>query len=446
MKRRRYLELGGALSLSALAGCSSGDDSGDSTRTTSTQQSGLDERSDIYVSPDGNADATGSESDPLGSIQHAFEHAYPGDTIHALPGEYVEAVRTRRSGEAGAPITITGPREAVFRGKRSTDKVQSGFHIEHSHIHLRGITFNGLWDTDNPDSEASYIRTLITAHHSPSSPDHYHRDLVIKPDAVGNALRPLVHVMHSENVEIGEFEVIGPAGLAMLEFGDDEKHNGEVVYVGTAPKSIPTEKNREDWMKDFYTEPDTTNDVHVHHIDNSAGHPHAELVDLKDGTHNVTVEYCTDAGGGAKYILPSNNATSGTAIHLSGRENTVRWNVIENSNGQGVEMGSWDVANKEAFEEQKGSPFPEELFDSGRANSLYGNRIVDCAGLAVQYPVTSTDDGDSRIAEDYGPDDQRHVCGNEVNGETHGDPGSECDTSLPTAETIGHTGGDSPWS
>lgn len=456
MNRRRFLALVGTGCVSSAAGCSSHDttDSGATrtrnrtdTRTTNTSTprtktaNGPDGRTDLFVGPNGDRDATGGESDPLGSIQTAFEYAQPGDTIHALPGDYVEAVRTTRGGQPGNPITLTGPPDAVFRGRPMPEKHKFGFHIEHSHVHIRGLTFNGLWDTARPDSRESYIRTLISARHPPGSPGQYHQDLVIKPHAVGNTLRPLIYVAYSRQVEIGEFEVIGPAGLAMLEFGDEESHNGEVVYLGHAPDQLDDSIT----AAQFGGEPDQSRDIHVHHIDNSAGHPHAELVDVKAGCSDVLIEYCTDAGGAGRYILPGGDPTSETSMHLGGRNVTLRWNVIEGSHGQGVEVGSYGLAQPEAFEDQYGMAFPEDLLDHGRANEIYGNRIVDCAGLAIQYPTVYTD-GTERIVEGYGPGDQTRVCGNSITGESHGQPARACDGEVPTTDTIGHLGGDSPWS
>lgn len=449
-RRRPYLT-GVAGLLTGLAGCTGTDGlptrgttntaSDRRTATTTTEQSGSDDRKTLYVSPDGDADATGARDDPLGSIQTAFERARPGVTVHALAGEYREAVRTVRSGTADAPITLTGPREAVFRGNPDADHA-FGLHIEHSHVHLRGMTFDGFHDPANPDSSEAYITSLITARHTPRSPDGYHRNLVIKPDAIGNSLRAAVHVMYSEQVEIGEFEVVGPAGLAMLEFGDDRNHNGEIVYVGTAPGDLAHSGT----SSNFDGEPDRTNNVHVHHIDNSAGHPHAELVDIKPGSHDVLVEYCTDGGGGAEYTLPGAPPTSESVIHVGGRKNTIRWNVVANSNGQGVQVQAWGAAHPDRYREQQGTTYPDSLVDQGRENSIYGNRITGSRGLGIQYPFVYTDDGETELVEGYGPDAQAVVCGNDIESEAHGTPEKSCSDSVPTTDRIGRLGGDSPWS
>jgi hypothetical protein len=460
MHRREYIAARAA-GLAITAGCFGGSD-GDATTTetrtrseTPTATPETTEQPDrtsseagrtIYVGPNGGVGAEGTETDPLGSIQTAVDRAQPGDTVHVLPGSYSEAVRTKRSGTPDEPITVTGPPDAVFRGSPTPSEHKFGFHIEHSHIHVRGMTFNGLHDPANQDQPESYVTSLIVARHTPSSPDHYHQNLVIKPDAVGNTLRPLIHVMHSEGVEIGEFEVIGPPGLAIGKFGDKDAHNGEIVYLGTAPAEIPQRSETSDASHDFLYEPDTTNDVHIHHIDNSAGHPHAELVDVKAGCHDVRIEYCTDGGNAGSYIEPFRDQTVGRSITLDGRNVTVRWNRITGSEGRGIDVGNWGLTSPEQYERIAGHPYPESLRDHGRANSIYGNEITECAGLAIRYPMVDSDDGEPRIAEKWGPEAQSRVCGNTVSGDTHGRPGTECGTDVPTTETIGHLGGDSPWS
>lgn len=391
----------------------------------------------LYVDPNGSDDNIGTKRNPLGTIQHALERATPGSVIQVQPGRYHPRrdVRTVRDGTAENPITITGPPDAVY----NTDT----FEINHNYVHLTGLTFDGLTDPDNPNEVSSYSENLLQVNeafyerikngeYNPDSvkEENYLRGVVVKPHAVGNVTGDAIKVHWSKNVEIGEFKVIGPAGVDHLK-GDVEGHNGEIVYVGNPPtKGYPV---------------DETNNIHIHHIDNSEGHRHAELVDVKAGCHNVLIEYCTDGGGAGRYLLEGHDPTNETAFSLRGRENTLRWNIVENSNGQAVEVASWGVAHRERFEQINDLPYPEELFDHGRANSIYGNRLTDNAGLAVQYPIIYPDDGEPYIAEGYGPDEQTHVCGNVINGETHGKPTKECPETLPDTETIGHLGGNSPW-
>ena len=43
-----------------------------------------------YLSPDGDDDAAGTETDPWQTIGFGRQQLAPGDTLHLLPGEYVE--------------------------------------------------------------------------------------------------------------------------------------------------------------------------------------------------------------------------------------------------------------------------------------------------------------------------------------------------------------------
>lgn len=392
--------------------------------------------SKLYVSPEGSYNATGLENDPLSPIQRALDLAEPGDTVHALPGRYTQGARTVRPGTPDAPITITGPPEAVYN-------VDGPFEINHSHVHLRGLTFDGLHSPDAPEDADSYSESIIQVNEAfyetikngnrpdePVTDDEYLTDVVVKPHAVGNCRADFVKVHWSTDVEVGEFEVIGPAGVKYLK-GGAEGHNGEIVYIGNPiDKAYPIDETRH---------------VHVHHIDNSAGHAHNELVDVKGGARDVTVEYCTDAGGG-RFPLDGAPETSECVVHFGGRECVLRWCVIGDSKGQAVEVGSWGLANPEKFEENKGVDFPAEAAATfGQQNSIYGNEFRDHAGMAVQYPVVFPEDGQPHIADGYGPADQAHVCGNTIDGPTHGTPEADCQADLPTTGTIGHLGGDSPW-
>lgn len=424
------------------------------TATADGQPGGSDRRSPahrdtIFVGPDGSRGASGARDDPVASIQEGFERAGPGQTVHALPGRYHERVETVRPGEPGEPIVLTGPPEAVFVGGDETLRPEP-LKILHSHVHVLGLTFDGLQDPDHPErvskdapGGSSYaggnVQVNPFARGGEDAFPGYVRDVKVKPHAVGNVLGAMINVFFAHDVEIGEFQVIGPGGVQHLK-GDREGHNGEVVYLGTPPDKFGGSGTDVSGAT-----VDESSGIHVHHVDNSQGHPHAELVDVKAGCTDVSIEYCTDLGGAGRYVLPGHDSTAETAFHLGGSDTTLRWNVVEDSHGQAVEVGSWGATHPERFEELKGFPFPEAAFDSGRNNAIYGNRFSGNAGMTIRYPIVYPEDGPSHVAEGYGPDAQRVVCGNEFDGETHGEPGASCPDSVPQAETIGHLGGDSPW-
>jgi len=392
-------------------------------------------RDEYYVSPTGSDRNVGSEQQPLQTIQQALNRARPGTTIHVQPGTYKTPVSTVRGGTSDAPITITGPRDAVFNAN-------GPFEINHSHVHLKGLTFDGLHTPSAPEDVDSYSESILqvneTLYETIKSGNYdreevpeeaYVTDVVVKPHAIGNCRSDLIKVHWSQNVEVGEFEVIGPAGVKYLK-SDTPGHNGEIVYVGNPiNKGYPV---------------DETNNVHIHHIDNSAGYAHNEMVDVKGGAHDVLIEYCTTANGG-EYILEGHDRDSECVVHLGGRDCVLRWCDIKSSQGQAVEVASWGPAHPERFEENTGVELPDTADTFGIENSIYGNRFVNYAGLAVQYPIVYPDDGDPHIAEGFGPDEQAHICDNTIDGPTHGTPTKACDADRPTTDQIGHLGGDSPW-
>ena len=61
--------------------------------------------SDLFVSPSGHDDATGSASEPLGTIQAAVDRVAPGTTVWVGPGTYV-GFRIGRSSTTGQRITV----------------------------------------------------------------------------------------------------------------------------------------------------------------------------------------------------------------------------------------------------------------------------------------------------------------------------------------------------
>ncbi|MFA1611004.1 hypothetical protein [Halobellus rubicundus] len=421
MRRRTFLALGVGAG-GSLAGCLS--ESGPESETapspeqatasatggTPTATASADEPATprenpetIFVSPDGSDRNVGTRDEPVGRLQTAIDAALPGQTVYALPGEYGSgtSVRTARAGTASAPITITGPPEAVYRSRQP-------FEINHDHVHLTGLTFDGLYDPSRPEDPDAYAESQLQVNETfyeriksgerpdrPVEDDEYLTGAVVKPHAVGNCRADLIKVHWSENVEVGEFRVHGPAGVKYL-LGDADSHNGEIVYVGNPPgKGYPE---------------DETNNVHIHHIDASAGHGHAEMVDLKPGTHHCTVEYCTSAGGGL-----TADETTPVVISHNGHHNVVRWNEI-----YGCAM---------AVEFDAG--YPEQSYE----NDLYGNYFHDFTDVALGF----------EDREKVSLDDQRHVCGNRVEPDRGQPLTAECRGDLPEGSGVGHTGGDSPW-
>jgi hypothetical protein len=375
------------------------------TRTSAVVESPPTERSrDVYyVSPGGSTDGTGSRDDPLRSIQHALEFAEPGETVHVLPGRYRERVATVRAGEPDAPITITGPPDAVYVGGGQSHSPEP-MKIRHSHVHVTGLTFDGLQNPDAPDSLDSYAGSNLTVDPQTrwrgDGPPPTVTDVKLLPHAVGNTTGPCVHVFFGERIEIGEFRLLGPAGVAHFKF-DEPGHDGEVVYVGTSEGG---------WEGRWDGHVDRTRDVHIHHIDASAGHAHAELADAKPGTRDVLVEYCTSVG----------SVGGQPGIHLGGADGVARWNRIEDSESNGVTIGNWGVETDRAP-------------DAATGSAVYGNHVSGSARQSIGF------------TRDASPDEQRVLCGNDVEAPAGGDPTKTCPADLPSGDGVGHLGGESPF-
>lgn len=372
----------------------------------------------IFVGPDGSDVNEGTVDNPLLFIQTALEKAQPGDTVYLLSGEYREDIETVRAGTADNPITLTGPPDAVYRGR--------GPFINHSHIHITGMTINGLIDAENPDDPESYQETLIKVNEAfrdsleqrESTPQtvsesNYLSDIVIKPHGLGNCRADFIKVNYSKNIEIGEFSVIGPAGAKFVK-GDVIGHNSEFIYLGNPPSSpVP---------------PDLTRNVHIHHIDNTGGYPHSELIDCKTGTRDVAVEYCTDADGAMEAVTDNKKESfQGSSVRIGGTNVTVRWNRLSGSRENGIEITSYAGARDDPI---------DAYADGGTDNAIYGNHLLDYEGYAIAMPYR--DEGQSQP-------EQRVICGNMYNGNSLGDPGQACPEDVPEGDGIGHLGGDSPW-
>jgi len=408
--RRRVLAALSGGGLAALAGCSGQGDDGETdppptdTTTRSTATATADDpppqtsepptdepttaettdRSVYHVAPGGDDGAEGAEDRPLRTVAEGLARAQPGETVRLAPGEYRELVRTVRDGEPDAPITVEGPPEAVIRPTRD---VNDCVLIEHHHFRLRGVTVDGLAEPDRKfaDYEAWMPRLVnISPLGRREEGVEYIRDVVVEPSRLGNAARAMVQVERVRGASIGNFEVIGPAGMQFDRrvANHEPGHIREIVYVGSP------EVHRGEPYYGFDTL-DRTRDVRVHHVDNSAGYRHNELVDVKLGSERITVEYCTDRNAG-------HNSDGGrnAAIDVKGNDCTVRWNDV-GACTTAVSFGAWA---------------PSSDVDGGdwsQHNAVYGNHIHDFAAGAFRLRNT----GDS------GPvsfDDQRAICGNEI--------------------------------
>lgn len=349
-------------------------------------------RATYYVSPDGNDENIGSESAPLGTLSEAVQRAHAGNTIELLPGEHYAEIHTVRSGKPGHPITITGPPEAVWRAHEFTHIL---FDVAHSHIHVEGITMDGLIDKERAyetsDAYAGGIvqispwRTYIDDELEPV--DHL-EDVVIEPSRIGNCSGNMIFVTRLHGGSIGGFDVIGPAGMDFHPDVEDptESHVGEIIYVGTTLDDLD---ERYPWDS-----LDRSRDIRIHDIDNSDGYHHSQFVDLKIGTENITVENCIDRGSGQV-----TDAASAAAIELKGNEHTIRWNDIGECRW-GFIFGAWIPPDHDHHANGE---------DWARHNEVYGNHIHEFSEDAFKF----WEDPEAQSGP-VGPEDQAILCGNEI--------------------------------
>lgn len=408
---------GGGSETTRTAG-QSDDGGGEATRTAGqsddggageTDDTGGTETSDvdIWVAPDGSG-GDGSRSSPFTSVREAFGAVEPGETVFLQSGEYRLNGVTQGGGEPGAPVEITGPRDAILRAR---DRTGSVLDIVHSHVHLTGTTVDGLIDPgrrwETPDA---WIDTLIGVSPGPRYEQDgvdYLEDVVVEPHAMRNSGSLFVQLERTRDASIGNFEVTGPAGAEFHPEMTDpvESHVGHLIEIGASTKTIAEYKP--------WDGIDRTRNVRIHHVDNSAGYHHSSFANVWLGAEAVTVEYCTDRNAG--------NETTGketvAAVKLGANNCTIRGNDFADAR-QGIEFGAWT---------------PKDVADAtnwARNNDVYANRIQRLSRAPFLFSDTS-------------PSAQRTFCDNRLVGiEGNYDYATgECPTDVPPVDGIGHTAG-----
>lgn len=376
---------------------------------------------DVYhVTPDGRDWNPGSESAPLATIQEGLVRAQPGETVNVHPGEYEQQrVQTIRDGREDDPITITGSEDATIRVPNGA----FAFWIKNSHIELRGMTFNGLLDPDNPDDVESYSIGGLIQCMPPADQEEYLEDVVVAPAGIGNSQRAMMVFQRTKHLEIGPLRVVGLAGAEYV-IGDLQSHVGEIVYLGQPPRVIEGREHEKYNYSEYpwQGELDQTRHVHIHHIDNSEGHAHSQIVNTKTGTRDVLVEYCTDAGGSFN-TEPWNKCAD---IRFQSYDATLRWCELHDGDEHAIQIGD---PNRGWLSDHEYSISAEV---SGTAHSIYGNTIDGFGEKTLQIDTTA--------------EEQDTLCGNEITGSADGDLGQACPRDVPEGDGRGHLGGDSPWS
>jgi hypothetical protein len=226
----------------------------------------------------------------------------------------------------------------------------------------------------------------------------------------------MIQIMRLRDASIGDFELIGPVGMHYDQRVQDHKegHIRELVYIGNSESARGTAYHPWETL-------DRSQNIRIHHIDNSEGHRNAELVDIKLGSTNITVEYCTNRNSGH-----STESASWPAINLGGNECTIRWNDLADG-PQGVNLGAW---------------VPTGDIDGrkwARDNEIYGNRFADFSEKVLNFESRGDIVGSS-------PEAQAILCGNEIKGsnaDEYAYASEGCDGDIPEGDGRGHLGGES---
>jgi hypothetical protein len=294
----------------------------------------------LYVSPTGFPTGTGTQADPLPTIQAALDRAQPGTTIILGPGAYHEEPHTVTDGTKAAPITIQGPEHGADPAARHQATLYGDgriFNIDNSWYTIRGFTIDGeekLADTTFPTDVADAAafkdanQSKITASKLlVVGSDDSARDLtgIVIDDMFFHASgTDCVHLRDGAHGNVIENSVIEWCGMKSVDMGPTvyRYHNGEGVYIGTSPRST--------------TQPMHADDPTAHNIvrDNRIATYGSECFDVKENAHDnrLVGNQCLDNAEPLAY--------AGSAIELRGYGNVILRNAVAGSLGYGLKIAA----------------------------------------------------------------------------------------------------------
>ena len=266
----------------------------------------------FFVSPDGNDDNAGYTSQhPLKTINHALQKARAGDTVFLLPGTYEQDIETVRSGNARYPIRITGTREAIVQGAGKSYVID----IRHSHVELSNFTVDGK---NGPGDKLEHYRDKLV--YIKGQKGIGISNVRLFGMKLQNAYGECVRIKYmATNNEVAHNH-IQHCGLRDYVFNRG-KHNGEAIYIGTAPEQILEDVNPSKQI-------DQSNGNWIHH--NYISPYGSECVDIKEGSRQNIVEY---------NICTNQKDKNVGGISIRGNDNTIRYNTVFSNKGAGIRLG-----------------------------------------------------------------------------------------------------------
>ncbi len=322
------------------------------------------------------------------SIQVVLDKAMPGDVIHLKPGIYYQDFDTKRHGTSSAPITITGPPDAVIKGAGRGRIAQ----IFHDHYHLKGFTFDGLAGND-ANSAASYRDKLLYVQGTASKEGVNGLKILNMTfkNSGGEAVR-LRYFAHDNEIAYSRFE---NTGVFDFKFNGGGK-NGESIYIGTSSNQWADGKNPT-------ADPDGSNKNWIHHNNfNTLGN---EAVDIKEGAMYNIVEYNTVTG---------QKDTESGGLDSRGDKNIFRYNTVFGNAGAGIRLGGHNINGHQY----------------GVDNEAYGNKIHNNQNGGIKFQAVP----------------QKNICGNEMSSNQGGnsvgtygsqfDPTVACNFAVSSVERI----------
>ncbi len=338
--------------------------------------------STYFVSPNGSDSNDGrSEGSALKTIQKALNLAQPGDTVRLLPGTYNQDIVSVRNGTSSAPITITGPANAIVKGGSNGRIVQ----VHHDYLIFDGFTIDG-------QNGSTYRGRLIYV--LGTEPRDGVTGLKIRNMKLTNAGGECVRLRYFVQQSEISNNTIGPCGRDDYPNGNwaGGGKNGEGIYIGTAPEQRGDGKNPT-------TDPDQSNDNWIHH--NTFDTQGNECVDIKESASGNIVEYNSCTG---------QKDENSAGFDSRGNGNIFRYNESFNNLGSGIRLGG-DTKN------------------DGISNDVYGNTLRNNKQGGIKFQVAP----------------QGLVCGNIMSGNGVGDsvgsagssfkPSQPCPSNIPVQES-----------
>jgi hypothetical protein len=243
-----------------------------------------------------------AQSSAVGSLQFALEQVPCGSTIQLQDGRYEEDIDLNRPDclQSAVPITITGSPAAVLVGAGDTYIVE---------VFTGGFTLTGF-TIDGEYAPGEYRKKLVYV----AAPDVTRLTLanLVLRNAREECVRIRLNAAHNIIMN-NRFEYCGRTG------GGSTGDNREAIYVGSTETQQPADQTRFNWI--------IGNTFNVGLADGTG----SECVDIKENASFNLVE-------GSHCTHQTSDPESG-AINVSGSDNIIINNRIEDNAGSGIRLG-----------------------------------------------------------------------------------------------------------